>query len=299
MRVLITGSNGFIGRNVCAWFRNHGYYVIGLGRHKESLTPVDEYVCCDLNSDDVSCVFEKTSVSSVDAVIHLAADMRREPYTVQVVTANCAGTQRLLELCERKQIRVYVQLSSLPVIGKPVQHPITEEHPLAPPTVYHVTKRTQELLADYACYTFGLRAISLRITAPVGLGMNPKTILPVFLNKALRNEDLTILGKGYRKQTYIHTSDIAQAIHKAIHSDAHGVYNLASMNLISNYELAQKCISIADSKSKIVFSGTEDPMDDYIWDVSLEKITADMNYIPEITLEMALKELRDYYLGQI
>lgn len=110
---------------------------------------------------------------------------------------------------------------------------------MKPPTVYHVTKHTQELLADYASYTFGLRTVSLRICSPVGCGVNPKTIFPVFVNKALSGEDITIYGQGTRKQTYIHVKDIAQAIYRCIVSQAQGVYNLASYNLISNLDLAK------------------------------------------------------------
>ena len=155
MRILVTGSNGFIGGHVCIWLKEKGHYVIGLGRHPQPLSRCDEYVCCDLFTDGVAHIFDHTKENTVDAVVHLAADMRHEPYAVEVVGSNCVGTQRLLELCEEKRIGVFVQLSSLPVIGSPVQHPVTEEHPLKPPTVYHVTKHTQELLANYASYTFG------------------------------------------------------------------------------------------------------------------------------------------------
>lgn len=295
MRVLVTGSNGFIGSHVCAWLRAQGCYVIGLGRRPEAKTPCDEYVCCDLVTPQVSHIFESLNESTVDAVVHLAADMRHEPYAVQVVSSNCVGTQRLLELCEEKKIPVFVQLSSLPVIGSPVQHPITEAHPLKPPTVYHVTKHTQEMLAEYASYTFGLRTVSFRICSPVGEGVNPKTIFPTFVRNAVNDTDLRLYGKGTRKQTYIHVLDIAQAILKAICSQAQGVYNLASYNLISNYDLAQKCIRETGSSSRIVFTGNEDPMDDLVWDVSIEKAKRDMGYEPSISVEYAIRELAEVF----
>ena len=225
---------------------------------------------------------------NVSALIHLAADMRKEPHTAQVVRANCTGTEQLLELCEHHQIPVFIQLSSLPVIGKPVSCPIREDHPIHPPTVYHVTKHTQELLANYATYTFGLRTVSYRISAPIGEGVNPCTIFPVFVQHALRGEDITLIGKGTRKQTYIHARDIAKAVELAIHSDACGVYNLSSYNLLSNYELAQKCIETLHSSSKIMFTGTEDPMDYYNLEVSSDKLKQDTGFEPEINIEEAI-----------
>lgn len=133
MNILVTGSNGFIGSHVSTYLKENGHYVIGLGRKKLPTSVVDEYICCDMHSEEVENIVEQLNVDNIDAVVHLAADMRKEPYGVEVVEHNCAGTQRLLELCEKKGIKVFVQLSSLPVIGKPVEHPITEQHSLKPP----------------------------------------------------------------------------------------------------------------------------------------------------------------------
>jgi nucleoside-diphosphate-sugar epimerase len=156
----------------------------------------------------------------------------------------------------------------------------------------------QELLANYAYYTYGVRTVSYRISAPVGPRMNPKTIIPVFMSKALAGENIVLFGKGTRKQTFVHVTDIAQAIYKAIISKkAQGVYNLASHNLISNKELAELCIKITDSSSKIVFSDQTDPADDCCWDVSLDKIKADTGYEPIVGIEEMLLELKNYYLN--
>ncbi len=295
MNILVTGSNGYIGGHVCQWLKDKGNHVIGLGRHKDPIKEVDEYVCCDLYSEKVKDIFNYIKVDTLDAVVHLAADMRKEPYTTEVIASNCVGTQRLLEFCETNKVAVFVQLSSLPVIGKPIQNPITEDHPLNPPTVYHVTKRTQELLAGYATNKYGLRTVSLRISSPVGVGINPKTILPVFIKRAMSGEDLLLYGKGTRQQNYIHVRDIAQAIEKAIISNAQGVYNLGSNNLISNYDLAKKCIEVIQSESQIVFAPVEDPMDNDVWNVSLEKLCKDTGYKPEIPIETAILEIWNDY----
>lgn len=289
MRVLVTGSNGFIGHHVCRWLRERGLTVVGLGRSEHPSCECDEYVQCDLGTDDVAHILDGLP-GPVDAVVHLAADMRHEPYAVQVVETNCGGTQRLLELCEENGIPTFVQLSSLPVIGSPMEHPITESHPLKPPTVYHVTKHTQEMLAEYAWYTFGLRTVSFRICSPIGEGVNPDTIFPVFVRKALANEDIVLFGKGEREQTYIHVDDISQAVYLALIGDVQGVYNLASDNLVSNRALAERCVSLLDSNSAITYEG-EDPNDDLIWDVSIEKLKRDTGFEPARDLDYLIMDL--------
>lgn len=290
MNILVTGSNGFIGSNVCKYLKEQGCYVVGLGRAEVSRVKVDDYVQCDLSSEKTAHIFDGRKV---DAVVHLAADMRHDcpESEIEVVYHNCVGTQRLLATCEANHVQVMVQLSSLPVIGRPEQHPITEQHPIKPPTVYHATKHMQEVLANYATYTHGLRTVSYRISAPVGIGMNQRTIFPVFVRKALLGEDIVLYGHGNREQTYVHVDDIAQAIYKAILSEkAHGVYNLGSYSRISNTELAQKCIEVLNSSSQIVYNGQEDPQDNDVWDVSLEHLQSDTGYDPIRSIEYAIKE---------
>ena len=292
MKVLVTGSNGFIGQHVARHFQNDlGWQVIGLGRKPGPASSVSEYVSCNLGSNDSKQLLID-SLQNVDAVVHLAADMRREPHNVEVVQANCTGTQRLLEACEEAGTGCFVQLSSLPLIGKPRIFPITEDHPICPPTIYHATKRAEELFADYAMRKHGLRSVSFRITAPVGAGMNPSTIFPVFVKAALESRDIVLAGHGTRRQNYIHVEDISQAIEKAISaSSARGVYNLASYNLISNEGLARAIVNRTTSKSTIKFSGQEDPFDDYTWDVSIDRARVDMGYSPSKTIEDCIDSL--------
>lgn len=294
MKVLVTGSNGFIGSHVCTYMKQQGHTVIGLGRQSEAQCEVDEYLSCDMGSDELFEVCGNGRLRGTEAIIHLAADMRKDPFTVHVVTTNCGGTERLLQICRKNEIPVFVQLSSLPVIGKPIEHPVTESHPLDPYTAYHVTKVAEEMLAEFATKAYGIRTASFRISAPIGIRMNPQTIFPTFVKQAVRGETISLSGKGTRQQTYIHAKDIARALDMAIHSKAQGVYNLSSKNRLSNLELAQKCVAELKSSSDIVFSGQEDSMDSYVWDVSLEKLMADTGFTAQISIEEAIAEYAGY-----
>lgn len=299
MNILVTGSNGFIGSHVARYFKEKGHYVVGLGRTEtpHNTEDVNEYISCDLGSDKASNIPSLVSVK-LDAVVHLAADMRKEPHLVEVITANCAGTQRLLEMCEANNIKVFLQLSSLPVIGKPLLHPITEEHPIHPYTVYHITKRTEELLANYAYEYHGIRTASFRISAPIGTRVNPNTIFPTFIRKALENEDIVLLGKGTRKQNYVYVKDIAKCLELSLTSErVHGVYNLTSNLLISNHELAQVVIEVLDSKSEIKFQG-EDYSDSYVWDATLGRILEDSGYVPKTNIRDVISEYANWLKTQ-
>lgn len=154
------------------------------------------------------------------------------------------------------------------------------------------------MLANYACAYHGIRTASFRISAPIGTRVNPNTIFPTFVRKALKNEKLSLLGQGTRKQNYLYVDDISRCIELALLKDTvHGVYNLTSDLLISNFELAQTIIRVLGSQSQIVLSGI-DPTDEYVWDASLDKLKRDSGYEPEGNIENMIREYADWIKSQ-
>lgn len=297
MRILITGSNGYIGAYACDYF-SEGNYIIGVGRKNEAQSHVDQYIKCDFARDDVKQVLREVFSQGIDVVYHIAADNRKEPYGVDVIKSNCVGTQALLELAEEYRVESFVQLSSIPVIGTPTELPITPQHPLEPPTIYHATKCLQELLADYAYRSTGLRTVSIRIPSPMGPGVNPRYIFPTFIKKAMNGEDICLYGTGSRKQTYVHVSDVCQAMKLASQCDCQGTYVLGSPHLISNVDLARTIIEVLHSDSKIIFTGQEDKYDSQIWQIDDEPLKCATGYEAKVTLEEMIKEYCSYICEQ-
>ena len=77
MKVLLTGSNGFIGGHVCKWLRQKGIYVIGLDRREGNTAGCDEYVQCDLFTPEVDTILDRTQAGTVDAVMALEDPYRK------------------------------------------------------------------------------------------------------------------------------------------------------------------------------------------------------------------------------
>lgn len=294
--VLISGSNGFIGHHVATYFAGRGWTVLGLGRKSIAATPeyVMQYISCVLGEYDTLVKLKQMiSDKNIDVIVHLAADMRKEPYATDVIRANCIGTQQLLELAHDFGIPVMLQLSSLPVIGTPCIHPIMENHPLRPQTVYHITKCMNELQLQYAAQHYGMRTAWLRISAPLGIGMNEHTIFPTFVKNALVGKPLCLYGNGSRQQDYIYVKDIAKALYlAAINPSVRGCYNLTGGDelLISNKELAATCIRVLNSNSSIEYVDALDPSDNEIWDASIERAVNDFGFQPCATLEDVILE---------
>ena len=160
----------------------------------------------------------------------------------------------------------------LGVIGLPEQIPITEEHPVAPRTTYHASKLFGEHRVTMANQAGESNGAILRLPSPVGPGMPDHRILPLFVQRALNNDALVLLGQGTRRQNYVDVRDVAIAVASCIRRHTVGALNnVASDSAISDHELAELCKSILNSSSPIMFSEDPDPEESVSWDISITK----------------------------
>lgn len=288
MKILVTGSNGFIGKYLCNRLKEE-YDVIGLGTNENSKVQGIEYLQAFIeNPSFVSQIKEK--LKSCDVVVHLAALIDKDNFNDNLIDVNCKGTIHVLQLARELNVEKIIHASSLPLIGKPITLPITEEHEINPETLYHITKSMSEQIINLGS-KYNIKTINLRIPSPIGIGMNGKTILPVMLKNCLSNKPIAIYGKGERRQNYIDARDVSEVIVNSIKNDFEGTYNIASEKNISNIELAKLCIKLTNSSSEIVFNGKVDLEDDFCWDISLKKVKEVMPFYLKYSLEETIKDL--------
>lgn len=288
--VLVTGCSGFIGRYICMELMAKSYYVIGLSCGDAAVPWVHRYINADVAADDfVNDV--SVQIDQCDVIVHAAAKIGHNSSDRDLILTNCVGTNRVVQLAYRLRCNQIVNISSAPIIGYPMQHPITEEHPVSPYSLYHITKVAQEHIVDLAKQQ-GISTVHFRVSAPVGAGMNPKTILPVFLSRCLKDQPITIIGRGSRLQNYIDVRDVASGVEKCIAMDtAKGCYHLASDQTISNLELAKRCIDWTGSHSEIIYSDTPDPEDGIVWDFSIQKAARELGFAPRYSLDDSVRAI--------
>lgn len=143
----------------------------------------------------------------------------------------------------------------------------------------------------YLANLSGCRAASLRLTSPAGPGTPEKRILSVFVRRALSNQTLEVPGRGTRKQNYVDVRDVAAAVGACLAKRASGLYNIASAESISNYDLALTCVDQLSSHSKVTFSETPDPEEGVSWDVSIAKARRDLCYQPQFTIDDSIRAI--------
>lgn len=283
-KVLITGVNGLIGSTIAEHLLGK-YEVIGTSIEETNMTGLAfNYIKSDITD---KATFEQLP-EKVDVVVHCAAIITHDNYSNLLLNANCIGVQNIAAYANGAGCERLVYFSSLPIIGRPTTIPITEEHPINPPTVYHITKYFGEQVLKLLV---GEEKVAIfRIPSPISRKTAPNKIVPVFVKNAIENVDYNLLGQGKRVQNYIDVRDIARAVECAIDKNAYGVFNIASEKSYSNKELAELCIGLFGSKSSIHYNGI-DREEDYQWVVSTKKAHEVLGFEALYSLSDTLKEI--------
>lgn len=284
-RVLVTGINGFVGRNIASKLLEK-YSVTGISLQKENMTglPITYF---QANLSD-SHFFEQLDNCRFDVIVHCAALISMDNSDPGLIDTNIRGTLNVINLAKRTGCRHFIYLSSVQVIGIPIELPISETHPIYPRTFYHLTKYIGETYLEQATNDFS--STVLRLSSPIGVGMPVNRFLPFIIKQCLTNEPLHLQGKGGRVQNYIDIFDIACVVEQILDTRMTGLLNLVSTCSYSNLEVAEICIKTLQSASKITFFG-EDPEENHKWIFSTENMQRMLSSCPNKPLEKTIKEI--------
>jgi UDP-glucose 4-epimerase len=197
----------------------------------------------------------------VDQVYHLAA-LVSVPESMAApevcVDINVTGTLRVLAAAEQAGAAKVVVASSAAVYGDNPVVPKVETMPPEPRSPYAMTKLDGEFYCDLFDREHGLPTASLRFFNVFGPRQNPQSAyaaaVPLFIEKALRGEPLTIFGTGHQTRDFVYVKDIVSAIAYAGRTECvRGVFNVGYGTSTSVLELAQQVLQCVDSKSIIKY----------------------------------------------
>ena len=259
MRILVTGGAGFIGSHIVEHFQGKAEIrVLDNLRsgHKENLTGFDVDFrfgdICDRQAVD-------SAMEGVDYVFHLAA-MISVPESMtkiaECIRINDLGMINVLESAAAAGVKKLCFSTSAAIYGDNPVMPKVETMFPEPKSPYAITK----LDGEYYCRMFTqegkLQTACLRYFNVFGPRQDPKSAyaaaVPIFIAKALANEDLTIFGDGEQTRDFIYVKDIVAANAFFAMNDHTGVHNIANGGKISINDLAAEIIRLTGSKSKII-----------------------------------------------
>ena len=304
MKVVVTGGAGFIGSHIVEYWSGENADISVLDNlrsgYRKNLEGFKSVNFIEGSINDKSLVGEV--LRRADYVFHLAAmvsvpESVENPY--ECVDVNVKGLLNVLEACVKNNVKKIVFSSSAAVYGDDPVLPKTVNLKPQPQSPYGITKLDGEYYLQMFNREYGLGAVSLRYFNVFGPRQDPKSqyaaAVPIFIYKALKNEDIIIHGDGEQTRDFIFVKDVVQAnILAATNEKVNGVFNVANEKTITINELAKKIIEIAGSKSKIIYS-EERPGDIKHSLASIKETREWLSFNPKHDLETALRETVEFF----
>ena len=262
MKVLITGGSGFIGSHLVEHYQNVADEIRVLDNFRTgfraNLASFDHHLMegsiCDRE-------LVKKAMDGVDIVYHLAAlvsvpESMESP--CECLKINGQGLLHVLEEAASAGVKKVVFASSAAVYGNNPTVPKREEMIPEPRSPYAITKLDGEYYLDLFRNEGKFDTASIRFFNVFGPRQDPKgayaAAVPIFMEKALKGEDLTIFGDGGATRDFIYVKDIVGALTYAAENPISGVFNAGYGTQMTIRELAEIIIAAAGSKSKIIYA---------------------------------------------
>lgn len=304
-RILVTGGAGFIGSHLCEKLLDEGNDVICLDNYftgsKRNIVHLLDNHYFELVRHDVITPY----YAEVDQIYNLACPASPIHYQynpIKTLKTSLIGSINMLGLAKRIKAKV-LQASTSEVYGDPEIHPQPETYrgnvnTIGPRACYDEGKRAAEtVFFDYHRQN-GVKIKVIRIFNTYGPRMHPHDgrVVSNFIVQALKNEDITVYGKGDQTRSFQYVDDLVLGMTKMMASpdDFTGPVNIGNPEEFKIIELAQKIIEMTNSKSKIVHLPL--PQDDPLQrkpDIKLAK--QKLNWEPKVNIEQGLIKTIQYF----
>ena len=304
MKILITGGSGFIGSHIVELYQDKAEEIRVLDNlrtgYRHNLDGL-HHTFIEGSITDRELV--KKAVQGVDYIFHLAA-LVSVPESMaklgECVDINVHGLLNVLEEAAAAGVKKLVFASSAAIYGDNPTVPKVETMIPEPKSPYAITKLDGEYYLGMFQNEGKLETAAIRFFNVFGPRQDPKgayaAAVPIFIEKAVNSEDITVFGDGGQTRDFIYVKDIAGALAFAVETPGvTGVFNAGYGGQITIEDLANGLVSAADSASKILHAPER------AGDVRHSRASADKlraaGWVPRHTLEeglgVTLKFFRD------
>lgn len=303
-RVLVTGGAGFLGSHLCDRLIGEGNDVICVDnlftgskdniRHLLS-NPYFEFIRHDIT---------EPLYVEVDQIYNLACPASPVHYQynpIKTAKTSIHGALNMLGLAKRVKARI-LQASTSEVYGDPEVHPQPETYrgcvnPIGLRSCYDEGKRMAETLFFdyYRQHQVDIRVVRIFNTYGPRMNQNDGRVVSNFIVQALKGQDITIYGDGMQTRSFCYVDDLIDGVIRMMNCEGFvGPVNIGNPGEFTMLELAQKIITMTDSKSKLVFEPlpSDDPTQRQpVIDLAKEKL----GWNPTIDLNAGLEKTIAYF----
>ena len=247
---------------------------------------------------DRKLVFDLFKKEKFDVVINFAAEShvdRSIDNPLIFLETNIIGTSVLMDACKEYKVSRFHQVSTDEVYGDlPLDRPdllFKEDTPLHTSSPYSSSKASADLLVLAYHRTYGLPITISRCSNNYGPYQFPEKMIPLMIQKALKNEKLPVYGDGLNVRDWLHVYDHCEAIDLIVRKSKIGeIYNVGGNNEKSNIEIV-KTILKELNKDESLISFVKDRLGhDRRYAIDATKLRKELGWKPKYNFNDGLKQ---------
>lgn len=289
MKILILGSEGFVGNNLVDGLSvNHKILCSDLIDHSNH----HNYKKFDVT--DFTSV--ENTVKNVDIVIDLVAHSLVSSLegTIKNAQVNILGLLNILEACTKNNIKKIIFTSASSLIGEPKKPQVSEVHPATPKTAYGISKLVSEHYLRLYNELNNLNFVIFRFFNIYG-PFQKNGLIPSLYSKIKNNQPLTVFGKGEQIRDYVFISDILPFFEKAISTSLadNKTFNMGTgkgTKIVDIIEILSKTMNV---KPQIEFQPQRPgEIGNFVADTTL--LSSIFGKIPSTSVEDGIRETVDW-----
>ena len=329
MKIIVTGSAGFIGFSLSVRLLERGESVIGIDNHnnyydpkiKESrlseLTKYSNYKHYRLDITDQKSLEKLFSEDKPNRVVNLAAQAgvrysMKNP--LEYINSNIVGFANILENCRYHNVEHLVYASSSSVYGANTKMPFSEHdsvnHPLS---VYAASKISNELMAHAYSNLYKIPTTGLRFFTVYGPWGRPDMALFKFTKNILENKTINVFNGGRHTRDFTYIDDVVEGVINSLDSPAKSnddwnsnkpdpsssnvpwrIYNIGNNNPIKLMDYIDALENTLGKKAKINFLPLQpgDVPDTY---ANVDNLMKQFNYKPSTSVLTGVSNFIKWY----
>ena len=214
-KILITGAEGFIARNLSKYLVKKKFVVYGIGTKRFDKKKSTKHSYRKLINKRISLLNLKKNFKNIDIIIHCAGSGTVQLSNKENYEKNYLTTKSVLDfsIYQKKKPKVLF-MSSYSIYGSSHSKPIKENSKLKPSSSYAITKKLSEDLLLRFSKKYNLEIKILRLASIYGNGLN-KQLLFDACNKISQNKNI-FFGTGNEVRDWIHIFDLCELVYKIL-----------------------------------------------------------------------------------
>ena len=336
MKILVTGTAGFIGSNFVPYFLDKypNYNLINLdlltyAGNLENLkgcenNPRYKFIKGDIcNRELVEFIFSEYDITGV---IHFAAESHVDNSIKNpgvFVQTNVNGTFTLIDVAykywmnkpfeykEKYQNSRFHHISTDEVYGdlEGTTDLFTEKTPYEPSSPYSASKASSDHLVRAWHRTYGLPTIVTNCSNNYGPYHFPEKLIPLVILNALEGKALPIYGNGQQVRDWLFVEDHARALYTvATQGQVGETYNIGGHNEKQNIEVVRTICQLLDelqprsdqqSYASLITFVQDRPGHDHRYAIDASKIKNELGWVPQESFETGIRQTVEWYLSHL